>query len=99
MQITQLANRPMAAQILTQLLGAMTFAGLLFWSQPSHAGSLLLWGWLGVADIQIMQSNCGKQSAVSAPTKLAPEKTPAIDLAKAKIQRNEPVRSKDSKAL
>ena len=100
MQISNRASRPTAIQIQTQLLCAMAVAALVFWSQPSHAGSLLLWGWLGVADIQIMQSNCGsaaKQSAV--PVKSVAEKTPAVEPAKTRLQTGDVIRSKETKAL
>ena len=90
MQVTKQAVWPTAPQMLTQLLCALAFIAFAAWSQPSHAGSLLLWSWLGVADIQIMQSGCPGTPKPSAAAKLQPEsrpeKTPVADLVKVKPQ-------------
>jgi hypothetical protein len=95
----------------SHLASVIAFIAIASWSQQSHASNLWLWGWLGVADIQIMQdaSNpSGKDRAnlTSAPSaKTATPTTakfPASETAKksanlTKVQSVDDSRNKDCK--
>jgi hypothetical protein len=50
--------RPLAVKR-SRLLAVIGFVTISVWSQQSQATSLWLWGWLGISEIQIVQTTSG----------------------------------------
>jgi hypothetical protein len=90
LQATAFIDSPTAKSTHTfyrYLTGALAFVVIVGWSGPSQANELWLWGWLGVAEIHIMQDASGGGSAGKAPVSpVATSIAKAVPLATSKLQ-------------
>lgn len=68
---------------LPQFMSMLLLVAIAAWSPHVHASSIWLWGWMGVANVQIMQDNSDSaapkiQKAAPAPKPPAPPRTKMI---------------------